>query len=424
MAPTSRHQGLSIGADASYLVTGGLGALGLQLARWLVAHGARRLVLAGRRPPGEPARAVIAECEALGARVVAAQGDVASGADVARMIAAADALGPLRGVVHAAGVLDDGLIATQTWARFSRVLAPKVAGASHLDAQTRDRPLDFFVLFSSMASVLGVAGQASYTAANAFLDALALQRASLGLPALSVNWGPWADAGMAADLDAGLRQRWEERGVRPIVAESGFAALRELMGLGAARAAVVDVDWQALASSGSVSTSRLIAELIDRSAPPREISRTAPAPEDPDAALIAAIKEAEPDARSNLVGEYCRRRVCAVLRLPAVAGTRALTDLGLDSLMAIELRNDIQRSFAVSVPIVTFLDGSTVDTLAEAIVSSLAVQAPDLPAEARSLPLTPAEAEALLERVNDLSEAEVDALLGALSAQEATPKDQ
>ena len=151
---------------------------------------------------------------------------------------------PLAGIVHAAGVKDDGALAQQTWARFAAVLAPKVSGAWNLHEQTRDLPLDFFVLFSSAASVLGSGGQTNYSAANAFLDALAHHRRASGLPGLSINWGPWAEGGMATSLDQRGRRRWEDAGVSLIAPEQGVDVLDLVVPGRSAQVAVLPVDWR------------------------------------------------------------------------------------------------------------------------------------------------------------------------------------
>ncbi|HEY9226744.1 MAG TPA: SDR family NAD(P)-dependent oxidoreductase, partial [Gemmatimonadaceae bacterium] len=196
----TQHHGSQVRADATYLVTGGLGGLGLLVARSLAADGARHLVLMGRRAPSATAQATIDQLVASGVQVVVATADVAQAADVQRVIAQiATTLPPLRGIVHAAGVVEDAMLADQDAGRFSRVLAPKVAGTWNLHTLTREFPLDFFVLFSSGAALLGSPGQGNYAAANLFLDALAHQRHAHGLPALSINWGSWAEVGMAAE---------------------------------------------------------------------------------------------------------------------------------------------------------------------------------------------------------------------------------
>ena len=205
---------VALRSDATYLITGGLGALGLHVARWMVDRGARSLVLSGRKGAEGDAKPALDQLRAAGANVIVARADMARREDVQRLlseIAASHA--PLRGIVHAAGVLDDGVLLQQEWERFARVMAPKIAGSWNLHTLTQDLPLDFFVLFSSASSVLGSPGQTNYAAANAFMDALAHLRRSQGLPALSINWGAWSVSGMAAALDERDQRRWAERGL-------------------------------------------------------------------------------------------------------------------------------------------------------------------------------------------------------------------
>ncbi|MBV7331276.1 SDR family NAD(P)-dependent oxidoreductase [Chloroflexi bacterium TSY] len=185
--------------DASYLITGGLGALGLQIAQSLLIGGARHLVLCGRSGATGKEEALEA-LQKQGAQLLVIQADVTDSDDVTRIMKTIeDQAPPLRGIIHAAGVLDDGVLRQQTVERFERVLKPKVQGAWNLHLHTLDMQLDFFVCFSSVASLLGNPGQGNYATANAFLDALAHHRRTLGLPGQSINWGPWAESGMAAD---------------------------------------------------------------------------------------------------------------------------------------------------------------------------------------------------------------------------------
>src|SRR5205814_9986715 len=153
-------------------------------------------------------------------------------------------LPPLRGIVHAAGVLDDGVLIQQEWTRFARVMAPKISGSWNLHTLTLDLPLDFFVFFSSAASVLGSPGQANYAAANAFMDALAHERRRLRLAALSINWGAWDVAGMAASLDARDQRRWAGQGLTPMPPHEGVAALQDLLDSGHTQVAVLAMDWR------------------------------------------------------------------------------------------------------------------------------------------------------------------------------------
>ena len=218
-------------ADASYLITGGFGALGLRAAQWLADSGARHLVLAGRGGArSDDVRRRIEEIERQGVTVVSATADVADPKSVASLMETIDSTLPeLRGVVHAAGTLDDGVLAQQSWARFAGVLAPKVDGAWNLHQATIERALDFFVLFSSTASTFGSPGQGNYAAANAFLDGLAHYRRGLGLPALTVNWGAWAESGMAAQLNDHHKRRLTEMGIGLIGPEDGMRLLGKLI---------------------------------------------------------------------------------------------------------------------------------------------------------------------------------------------------
>jgi NADPH:quinone reductase-like Zn-dependent oxidoreductase len=184
----TQRQPVAVSDRATYLISGGLGGLGLACAQWLAGLGARHLVLLSRRAPNEVARAKIAELETQGVEVFVAPVDVADGESVRTLLAdAARRMPPLRGILHAAGSVDDGLLTEQSWSRFERVMAPKVRGALNLHEMTRSAPLDFFVMFSSGAAVLGSPGQSNYAAANSFLDSLAYVRLANGRPALSVN---------------------------------------------------------------------------------------------------------------------------------------------------------------------------------------------------------------------------------------------
>ncbi|MGQ3004372.1 MAG: SDR family NAD(P)-dependent oxidoreductase, partial [Hydrogenophaga sp.] len=222
----------------------GLGGLGLETARWLVASGARHLALSGRSAPGDHARAVIAELRASGATVNTFEADAA---DRERMASVLESLSrtmpPLRGVVHAAGALDDAVLLRQTWPRCQAVLRGKAHGAWVVHDLTRHLPLDLFVLYSAAGLWLGAAGQGAYPAANAELDALAHARHRQGLPALSVAWGAWAEVGMAAQSASSGHDAWAARGLGQITPATGFAALAQLLQEGTAHALVLPIDW-------------------------------------------------------------------------------------------------------------------------------------------------------------------------------------
>lgn len=340
--------------DATYLITGGLTGLGLESARWLARQGAGNVVLIGRRGPGEQTREAIAAMEEMGTRVITRAADVSDAQQlttVLREIAAQ--MPPLAGVIHAAGVLRDGIVQNLTWSDFETTLAPKIQGAWNLHEATRGAGLDFFVLFSSIASMLGSPGQVNYSAGNAFLDALAQHRRSLGLPALCLNWGPWAEIGMAAQA-ADRGDRMAGAGMRGIPAADGIAAMQHLVQKQCTRAAVMNVDWKAWGESYSILSyipyfSRFQEELKSGSG------------EAVEASLARQIRGLNRDEALSLIEGGLREDLRRVLRIPEDRLDRhtSLTRLGLDSLMAVELKNRIDSKTGMSVPVMRLLKGPT-----------------------------------------------------------------
>jgi acyl transferase domain-containing protein/acyl carrier protein len=356
-------------SDGTYLVTGGLGGLGLEVAAWLAAKGARHLALVGRSEPGPAATAAIQALERAGACVRVARADVAEESQVARVLAEIDeTMPPLRGVVHAAGILDDGTVLNLDRARLEAVLAPKVAGAWNLHALTAARNLDFFVLFSSVASLLGSPGQANYAAGNAFLDALAAYRRARGLTALSIDWGPWSGVGLAA---AGENRgaRLARRGLGSLSPEQGLAAMERLLRQAPAQVAVMAFDFQQwCGSDAALSASPLLAGLAGESAGSAAAA--------PSGSVREELLAVEPGRRRRaLLEDHLRRRVAQVLRLaPArVEVGKPLRALGLDSLMALELRNRLEADFQLKLPATLVWNHPTVTALAPHLAERMGI---------------------------------------------------
>jgi acyl transferase domain-containing protein len=358
LAPDTRT--VSLRADGTYLVTGGLGGLGLEVAGWMVRQGARHLLLLGRRGGGAAPEAVEALRKA-GAEVVAPAADVADRDRLAAVLAeAARTMPPLRGVVHAAGVLDDGVLARQTAARYRPVAAPKVGGAWNLHELTAEAPLDFFVCFSSAASLLGSPGQGNYAAANAFLDALAAHRRGQGRPALSINWGSWSEVGMAART---RRSDLSARGDEDITPAEGVAALGLLLGRpGPAQAGVFRVSpqkWREFYEVGDrvPVLTRLAGEAAGTATP-------APAGK-----LRQEVLAAAPEQRQRLVEDY----LAGVLGFAPgkLDVTRPLAEVGLDSLVSVELKNRVAADLGVTLTMSHFLQMPSTQQLAAALLAEL-----------------------------------------------------
>ena len=413
--PQRRRGSIALRSDASYLVTGGLGGLGLEVARWLVGRGARNLMLLGRSGNATAAaRDGVAGLEKAGARVIVAKADVARADELEARIEQAEAeLGPLGGVVHAAGIADNALLRDQSWERFAPVLAPKVQGGWNLHALTRDRDLQFFVSFSSTAALLGHDGQSNYAAANAYLDALSHYRRSLGLVATSIDFGPWAETGMAsAD---GLTDHFAARGLTRMGSVQALSALARALEDGATQIGVVDANWPRILAQ--YPDTRIPSHL--RSMKPTTTVEAGYAPDVP--GLTRETLAASPaEQRATLLLDYTSVLVMRVLGYSSPTSLdldRSLLELGLDSLMGMQLRNGLLEDLGVAVPLSAFLEGGSVRQIADTVLGELedvvdAVAPAEIDAEFTGI--GPEQARVLLGRLNDLSDEEVSSLLGTM----------
>ena len=327
--------------DRTYLVTGGLGGIGCVVAGWLADRGAGAIVLNGRRAPDPEAEDAIDELRRQGVEVSVEVADVTDAAAIDQMLARIGSnLPPLGGVIHSVGVLSDGALGNQTWEKFEEVLWPKMLGAWHLHRATEDLDLDMFVLFSSVAGVMGNPGQSNHAAANAFLDQLAAHRRSLGLAGQSIAWGAWSGLGEAEEQRERIARQLEAAGTGWISPEQGLRAFDQLVRQDVTMGMVASVDWQVVAE-GDDSRSSLLEDLLSASAVSSDGSLESSID------LLDGLRNATAPEREEKLVSFLQQELQTVMRLPELPEASAVfADLGMDSLMVVELRNRLNRAFA------------------------------------------------------------------------------
>jgi phthiocerol/phenolphthiocerol synthesis type-I polyketide synthase D len=358
--------------DGSYIVTGGLGGLGMVVARWLVDSGAGRVVLGGRTRPSDGQQSNLADLESR-AEVVFVKGDIALPGVAEQLVRAAEETGlPLLGVVHSAAVLDDGLVAAFSRESLERVWAPKAAGALRLHEVTATRKLDWWVAFSSVASLLGSPGQAVYACANAWLDALVAWRRASGLPATAINWGQWADVGIARSLTLDV--------LDPITPAEGIEAMESLVGRNLIQAGVARLRLdRAAAAFPEICELGYFSKLVE------ELDAVSdggdwPGPD--------ALRELDPQEANEMVAARLRGRISAIMGYPndsAIDADQPLTELGMDSLMAVRIRNTARGDFGVDPPVALLLQGASLQDLTADLIRQLGLAEHDTTERANGL---------------------------------------
>nr|BBH87623.1 polyketide synthase [Thermosporothrix sp. COM3] len=342
-------------AQASYLITGGLGGIGLTMARWLVEQGARHLVLLGRKAPSAEVARFLETLSARGVQVRVAAVDVSCEEQLARELASIErTMPPLRGVLHAAAVLDDGMLMQQNPRRFQTVMRPKVRGAWNLHRQTLHHALDFFVLFSSAATLIAPPGQGNYVAANSFLDALAHYRRARGLPSLCINWGAWGEIGFLASRPE-LGRHFEGRGLIPLDPHEATELFGRLLLQRKPQLCVMAMDWERWQKFYPVSCE---ASLLRRLMP-EEVRQAQTGEEQP-----FSWGEGPLAAQQARLEAYLQAQFAEIRGIERVSVQTPLLQQGLDSLMAVELRNRIQRDLGISLLVKHLLGKATIRQVA------------------------------------------------------------
>ena len=342
-------------AGASYIVTGGLGGLGLVVARWLVDGGAGQVILNSRSAPSEDQRKVLAELESR-AEIVVVGGDVSAPGTAERLVAAAGE--SLRGIVHGAAVLDDSLLFSMSKESLERVWAPKAAGALRMHEASIGCELDWWLGFSSAASLLGAPGQSAYACASAWLDALVSWRAASRLPAAVINWGPWSEVGVAQSLAGSV--------LDPITPDEGIAALDSLLAAGRRRTGVARLrPDRALIAFPEIRNLGYFSSVVS------ELDAAGDGGDWAGPEALTGLGAAE---AAHLITERLRARIAAVMGYgdrSAVDPTVPLTELGLDSLMAVRIRNTARTDFGAEPPVTLLLQGASLTDLAADLVRQL-----------------------------------------------------
>jgi phthiocerol/phenolphthiocerol synthesis type-I polyketide synthase D len=353
--------------DGAYAITGGLGGLGLVVAKWLAERGADRVVLCGRRAPSPETETLLDALRDGGTAVEVVLGDIAEPGMAEELVRVATAGNvPLRGVVHAAGVLADAATVTMSEDEVRRVWRPKVHGGLRLHEATRALDLDWWVVFSSAAALFGSPGQAAYASANAWLDALVAWRAGQGLPASTINWGAWSQVGGAADADNPV--------LRPLRPDEALEALEAVLVSGRAATGVTRLDV--------AGTLALFPELARRPMFAALAGELAEAPEDASGESrieVAALKEMAPAAATRTIADRLIATLAGLTGLPAdeIDPGAPLTRLGLDSLMAMRARTAFERDFGMAVPIPMLLRGASSTDIATFVSTSLGIGSGD-----------------------------------------------
>ena len=368
------HEGSAFSVDGAgaHLITGGMGALGQVFAKWLIERGASCIILSGRRPRSAEVEKVIQSLHTDSARVDYVQADLADPNDAFRLIERIEKRhGSVVGIMHAAGVLDDGMMASQTWDRFARVMGPKVQGTEYLLAAAEELSLQYLVLCSSVVSVLGSPGQANYGAANAVMDALAHHFCSQGQNCVSLNWGPWTAGGMATSVDESTVSAWADRGVSMIEESLGLSCLESVLIGGEAQSMVLPVDWEKFVLGFPEGSEPAVVRTMAKKL--RRVSAAAPSSKS-SSSLLKELRKMGVDEAPAQLAEHIQESLAGILQLSApsdLAMDVELAESGIDSLTAVEFVNQVNKDLSLSLPATLLFEHTTIEALSSYITTQI-----------------------------------------------------
>jgi len=383
-----------------YVIAGGLGALGLKVAKILAKNGVKNLVLFGRSLPSNTAQLEMNSLRKEGINIQTFQTDISKKNEVEDLFKNLDSILklPLGGIVQAAGILDDGMLQQQNWDRFSKVLTPKIKGTWILHQVTKDRPLDFFICFSSLTSVIGAPGQSNYAVANSFMDGLMQYRRSINLPALSINWGPWNGGGMATKMDKISKQRLRNMGLDELSvteADNIFATLSSKSNC--TQVAAAPINWSKYFAAQRQKTFNPFLEAY------RDQQL-----ENVNGSFLNSLQNSPPEEREELLFDHIRTQIAEVLGFDSpkeITARQRLFDLGIDSLMAVEVQNRLSKSLGMHLTSSLIFDYPTLEALTNYLLLEL------FPEERRESPNTikanTSDASLSTSKISNLSEEEL-----------------
>ena len=356
---------IQFNSKTSCLITGGLGSIGLMVAQWLADNGAGNIVLLGRNKPNEYAKTLIEKLTKQGVNVAVFNADIGNFKELETVIKTVKQDMPqLKGIIHCAGIFGSGVIASQTWKHFESVFQAKVMGAWYLHYLTRDLELDFFVMFSSIVSMIGASGLSNYTAANAFLDSLAHFRQFNHLPAMSINWGPWTRTGITSVEADKYEHRWQSQGIRTLDPENAIESLAQLLPLSISQVGVLDVDWHTFHRNASLDSENAFFS---------EFTRTTNESIDSPDLLLNQLSMASSDESHSFMKAHVRSQIAEILGFETPYDLdyhQGFFQMGMDSLTSIELRNRLQSQLNCTLPATITFKYANIHDLANYLVKN------------------------------------------------------